>query len=280
MRIEERPALDVHDLPRARRLWMLEFGSRTEFDDPSLEYRRLFSELLETFMLVLVAAGGGILHAKGQISLASAVVAPGLLVQAIILFMGAVSGAHVNPVVSLAFAVTSMNPARSFGPSAGERRLDGLLGVCRRPADRRDDRRRVRRHPSRPRRRSDLPGRRLRVTPWGRGHRAAGARVDESTRKLVAGAARRGGTRWRPVPCERHASNARLLTNARLPGVWLEYCLGLPGCLLDAQGREVEAVHAIHLAPHAPRTTRGWMGCRMRSTARHRGPGPRPAGRR
>ena len=54
---------------------------------------------------MLVAAGGGILHAKGQISLAAAVVAPGLMVLAIILFMGAVSGAHLNPAVSLAFAV-------------------------------------------------------------------------------------------------------------------------------------------------------------------------------
>src|SRR3954470_17630764 len=76
-----------------------------DFDDPSLEYRRLFSELLGTFFLVLVAAGGGILHAKGQIALAPAVVAPGLMVLAIILFMGAVSGAHLNPVVSLAFAL-------------------------------------------------------------------------------------------------------------------------------------------------------------------------------
>ncbi len=84
---------------------MLEFGDRKDFDDPKLEYRRLFSELLGTFMLVLVAAGGGILHAKGQISLAAAVVAPGLMVLAIILFMGAVSGAHLNPGVSLAFAV-------------------------------------------------------------------------------------------------------------------------------------------------------------------------------
>jgi aquaporin Z len=78
-----------------------------EFDfwDNRYEGRRLFSELLGTFMLVLVAAGGGILHAKGQISLAAAVVAPGLMVLAIILFMGAVSGAHLNPGVSLAFAV-------------------------------------------------------------------------------------------------------------------------------------------------------------------------------
>ncbi len=83
----------------------LEFGSKAEFDDPALEWRRLFSELLGTFMLVLVAAGGGLLHGKGQIGLPAAVVAPGLMVMAIILFMGAVSGAHLNPVVSLAFAL-------------------------------------------------------------------------------------------------------------------------------------------------------------------------------
>jgi aquaporin Z len=83
----------------------LEFGSRAEFEDPTLEYRRLFSETLGTFMLVLAAAGGGLLHAQGQISLAAAVVAPGLMVMAIILFMGAVSGAHLNPAVSFAFAM-------------------------------------------------------------------------------------------------------------------------------------------------------------------------------
>jgi aquaporin Z len=91
--------------PRARHLLALQFGDRRDFDDPSLEWRRLFSELLGTFFLVLVAAGGGLLFAKGQISLAAAVVAPGLMVMAIILFMGAVSGAHLNPGVSLAFAL-------------------------------------------------------------------------------------------------------------------------------------------------------------------------------
>jgi aquaporin Z len=91
--------------PRSRHLLALEFGSQAQFDDPGLEWRRLFSELLGTFALVLVAAGGGILHGQGQISLAAAVVAPGLMVMAIILFMGAVSGAHLNPAVSLAFAL-------------------------------------------------------------------------------------------------------------------------------------------------------------------------------
>jgi aquaporin Z len=91
--------------PRTHHVLFLEFGNRTDFDDPRQEWRRLFSELLGTFALVLAAAGGGLLHAKGQISLAAAVVAPGLMVTAIILFMGAVSGAHLNPAVSLAFAL-------------------------------------------------------------------------------------------------------------------------------------------------------------------------------
>jgi aquaporin Z len=108
----ERLTSAVRDPQRAEQMLGLEFGSRDDFDDPKLEYRRLFSELLGTFMLVLVAAGGGILHAKGQISLTAAVVAPGLMVAAIILFMGAVSGAHLNPAVSLAFAVRGDFPWR------------------------------------------------------------------------------------------------------------------------------------------------------------------------
>jgi aquaporin Z len=108
---EEVPAVGLLG-PRTRHVLALEFGSRAQFADPRLEWRRLFSELLGTFVLVLVAAGGGILHGKGQISLAAAVVAPGLMVMAIILFMGAVSGAHLNPVVSLAFALRRDFPWR------------------------------------------------------------------------------------------------------------------------------------------------------------------------
>ncbi|MCW3018463.1 MAG: major intrinsic protein [Solirubrobacterales bacterium] len=98
--------------PRPLHLLALEFGSKAQFEDPRFEWRRLFSELLGTFMLVLVAAGGGLLHGEGQITLAAAVVAPGLMVMAIILFMGAVSGAHLNPVVSLAFALRGDFPWR------------------------------------------------------------------------------------------------------------------------------------------------------------------------
>jgi aquaporin Z len=78
-----------------------------DFNDPRQEWRRLFSEVLGTFFLVLVAAGGGMMgHAfPGVISRTAAVVAPALMVMAIILFMGKVSGAHLNPAVSIAFAL-------------------------------------------------------------------------------------------------------------------------------------------------------------------------------
>jgi aquaporin Z len=78
-----------------------------DFQDSSQEWRRLFSELLGTFFLVLVAAGGGMMDQafSGAIGRGAAVVAPGLMVLAIILFMGKVSGAHLNPAVSIAFAL-------------------------------------------------------------------------------------------------------------------------------------------------------------------------------
>ena len=99
---------------RTHRHMELEFGKAGDFDDPKLEWRRLFSELLGTFFLVLVGAGGGVVMAQshGAISRAAAVTAPGLMVMAIILFMGAVSGAHLNPAVSLAFAARGDFPWR------------------------------------------------------------------------------------------------------------------------------------------------------------------------
>ena len=95
-------------------LLALEYPAMGDFDDPKLEWRRLFSEILGTFFLVLVAAGAGLLHVSNgdQVSLAAAVVAPGLMVMAIILFMGAVSGAHLNPGVSIAFALRRDFPWR------------------------------------------------------------------------------------------------------------------------------------------------------------------------
>lgn len=79
-----------------------------DFTDDAYEWRRLFAELFGTFLLVFVAAGGPIANARfGSmgISTAALVTAPGLMVLAIILFMGAVSGAHLNPAVTIGFAL-------------------------------------------------------------------------------------------------------------------------------------------------------------------------------
>ncbi len=86
----------------------------SDFNDPRQEWRRLFSEILGTFFLVLVAAGGGMMgHAfPNTISRTAAVVAPALMVMAVILFMGKVSGAHLNPAVSIAFALRQDFPWR------------------------------------------------------------------------------------------------------------------------------------------------------------------------
>jgi aquaporin Z len=79
-----------------------------EFLDASREWRRIFAEWWGALLLVVAGAGAHVADAvtggAHAMSLAGAV-APGLTVMVVIYFLGTISGAHLNPVVTLAFAL-------------------------------------------------------------------------------------------------------------------------------------------------------------------------------
>jgi aquaporin Z len=103
-----------------------------DFWDDKYEGRRLFSEVLGTFFLVLVAVGGGMVNARfggDAIPAAAREVAPALMVMAVILFMGTVSGAHLNPAVSVAFALRGNFPWRRLPAYIAAQFVGAVLAV-------------------------------------------------------------------------------------------------------------------------------------------------------
>ena len=78
--------------------------------------RCLLAELFGTFALTFVAAGAEVIAvvSQGQVDHISRMVAPGLLVMAMIYALGDVSGAHFNPAVSLAFTLRRDFPWRKL----------------------------------------------------------------------------------------------------------------------------------------------------------------------
>jgi aquaporin Z len=89
------------------------------FEEDTLRQRplwiRIIIEFLGTFALVTVAAGAGVINhyvggTPSPISRTAAVVAPGLLVMALIYAWGPLSGLHINPAVTLAFLARGVFP--------------------------------------------------------------------------------------------------------------------------------------------------------------------------
>lgn len=85
----------------------------TQQDLPGV-LRSLFAELLGTFALTFVDAGGAVIAAVSHdaVTLAARSAASGLLVMAVIYAFGNLSGAHINPAVTFAFALRRDFPWR------------------------------------------------------------------------------------------------------------------------------------------------------------------------
>jgi aquaporin Z len=85
-------------------------------DDQAVEAaepaRRLLAEVVGTFALTFVSAGAVVVAAvaPGSLDHVAKAAAPGLVVAAIVYTLGSVSGAHINPVATLAFALRADFP--------------------------------------------------------------------------------------------------------------------------------------------------------------------------
>lgn len=96
---------------------------------PSSNYiRKYYAEAIATFILMLLGTGAGIVNhqTQGVISHAGVAIVWGLVVMAMIHSVGHISGAHMNPAVTIAFAVKGAFPKRLILPYISSQ----LLGAC------------------------------------------------------------------------------------------------------------------------------------------------------
>jgi aquaporin Z len=118
--------------------------SREEFETEHwqgaiIEGRRLVAEFWGTLLLTLVATAAATMHKlqPDEVSAAAAAIAPGAMVLAVIYFMGSVSGAHINPAITFAFALRRNFPwirvpgyiaVQLLGAAAGAALVAVILG--------------------------------------------------------------------------------------------------------------------------------------------------------
>jgi aquaporin Z len=112
--------------PSQKTLTRLESGRShtvSEFNDPTREWRRLFAEWWGTFLVVAASAGGVLAHDAfpDKVSYAMGLAAPGIATTITIYMLGDVSGAHLNPGVTIAFALRGNFPwSRAAGYLAAQ----------------------------------------------------------------------------------------------------------------------------------------------------------------
>ena len=104
--------MDAEHAASLRRRYLIQFEEDTLRPRPL--WIRLIIEFVGTFVLVTVAAGSGVINhyvGGGPISRTAAVIAPGAVVMAMIYAWGPLSGLHINPAVTFAFASRRVFPA-------------------------------------------------------------------------------------------------------------------------------------------------------------------------
>src|SRR3979411_2985305 len=96
--------------------------------------RRLAAETLGTFLLLAAVVGSGIMAERlaggnTAIALLANTIATGAALSALIITFGPISGAHFNPVVTLAGALRRIFPWREAIPYIAAQMIGGLLGA-------------------------------------------------------------------------------------------------------------------------------------------------------
>jgi aquaporin NIP len=91
--------------------------------------RKSVSEIIGTFALVFCGTGAIVIDKQtgGAVSHVGVAITFGLIVMAMIYGLGEISGAHLNPAVSIAFALAGRLPARALGPYMASQMAGALL---------------------------------------------------------------------------------------------------------------------------------------------------------
>lgn len=105
----------------------------TKARSPARRYRmttkQCFAEFLGTFGLVFAGTGAIVINdaSGGAVTHPGIALTFGLIVMTMIYAFGDISGAHINPAVTLAFAAAKRFPAKLVGPYIGSQLLGGLV---------------------------------------------------------------------------------------------------------------------------------------------------------
>lgn len=94
-----------------------------------LEYRKYFAEFIGTFIMVFCGTGAIVINQEshGVITHVGIAISFGLIVSAMIYSLGEISGAHLNPAVTIAFWTAKVFPSKQLLPYFISQALGALL---------------------------------------------------------------------------------------------------------------------------------------------------------